>query len=315
MTAARMTSGRALGARSEGLRRDGLRRDGAWPWLFVMPLLTGVTVFYLYPIVATLWMSLTKTGEFGRGSRFVGPANYETLVTDPKLLGALGNTLTFTGIVLLGVPISVLLAALISRPGLRFAKVYRVLYFMPYVAMPVAVAIVWKMIFNGEYGILNYALRSMGVANPPYWLSTPGVALIAVSILGLWSSIGFNMIIISAGLKSIPVELYEAADLDGASPTRQFFSITVPLLTPSIFFLSVMTGIGGFQLFDTIFVLISPMSPAMPSTKSLVYLFYQEAFVNGNRGYGAAIAVFVMALIGLVTIIQFRLQRRWVTYV
>jgi multiple sugar transport system permease protein len=127
-------------------------------------------------------------------------------------------------------------------------------------------------------------------------------------------SIGFNMIVLSAGLKGIPGELYEAASLDGAGSVQQFRSITVPLLTPSIFFLSVITTIAGFQLFDQLYALLGPTNPVMPKTQSLVFLFYQAAFVDNEGGYGAAVAVLILAIVGALTFFQFRLQRRWVNY-
>lgn len=296
-------------------RKPVKNKDGIWPWLFTLPLLTGVGVFYLWPIVQNFIISLHQVSPFGNNAKFVGVKNYQRIFEDDTFLSAITNTLTFTGILLLGIPISVFLAALISRPGLKGASFYRTLYFMPYVAMPAAISIVWRMIYNGDFGILNYFLRSIGVENPPYWMSEPGFALLAVAILGLWTSIGFNMIIISAGLKSIPKELYEAAELDGASHARQFFSITVPLLTPSIFFLTVIQAIAGFQVFDTLFVLISTRSPALPHTRTIVYLFYEQAFVNNDRGAGAAIAIMILLFVAIVTAIQFWGQKKWVNYV
>jgi multiple sugar transport system permease protein len=191
--------------------------------------------------------------------------------------------------------------------------VYRTLFFLPYVAMPTAISLVWRIIYNGEYGVLNQALGVFGIDGPS-WITEPWFALIAVALLGLWMSIGFNMIVLSAGLKGIPAELYEAAALDGAGSSQQFRSITVPLLTPSIFFLSVITTIAGFQLFDQLFALLGPTNPVMPKTQSLVFLFYKAAFVGNERGYAAAVAVLILAVVGLLTLFQFRIQRRWVTY-
>ncbi|KQV08475.1 sugar ABC transporter permease [Leifsonia sp. Root112D2] len=294
-------------------RRGGAaaRNDGIWPWIFVLPLVAGVALFYLWPILQTAFFSFTTWGVFG-GATWSGLDNYARLVTDPQLYQALGNTLIYTAIVLLGVPIAVWLASLINTPGLRFAAFYRVLYFLPYVAMPTAIALVWRIIFNGDFGILNYALSLVGI-DGPYWISTPGFALIAVSIVGLWSSLGFSMIILGAGLKNIPPELYEAAELDGASRSRQFRSVTVPLLSPSIFFVLIITTISSFQLFDLLYALLGSKNPIMPKTASLVFYFYSQGFISNDKGYAAAIAIFIFLLIGLVTILQFRLQRRWVT--
>ena len=144
---------------------------------------------------------------------------------------------------------------------------------------------------------------------------TPGWALAAVALFGLWASIGFNVIILSAGLKSIPREMYEAASIDGASRWRQFRSITVPLLSPSIFFLVIMTSISGFQLFDALYAMIGTGNPAEPKTRSLVSLFYREAFIDNNQGVGAAIAIVIFLLVAFVTFVQFLGQKRWVNYV
>ena len=287
------------------------KRDGLWPWLFVLPLLSGIALFYLWPILQTFYYSFTEWGVFG-GSEWTGIDNYVRLVSDPQLYVALGNTLLYTGIVLLGIPIAVYLASLLNTPGLRSASLYRVLFFLPYVAMPTAIAMVWRIIFNGDFGILNYLLSLVGI-DGPYWVSSPGIAIVAVAIVGLWSSLGFSMIVLGAGLKSIATEYYEAAELDGASPWRQFTSITVPLLSPSIFFVTIITVISSFQLFDLLYAILGSQNAVLPKSLSLVYLFYQAGFITNEKGYAAAIAMVIFVLIGLVTLLQFRLQKRWVS--
>ena len=283
--------------------------------LFIGPLMAGVAVFYYWPIVKNLVVSLQQRNAFGGSPRWVGLQNYQDVLSSPDLGSAMANTLLYTGVVLLGIPLSVAVAAMIELPGLRGRGLYRTLYFMPYLAMPMAVAQVWKLVYNGNFGLLNQLLRALGVTDPPYWLVTPGWALLAVALFGVWGSVGFNVIILSAGLRSIPRELYEAASIDGASAWRQFRSITVPLLSPSIFFLTIMTTIGGFQLFDALFAMIGTNNPAEPRTRSLVYLFYREAFVNSDQGMGAAVAVVIFACVAVVTFVQFLGQRRWVNYV
>jgi multiple sugar transport system permease protein len=309
-TAVAGTPSRQRGGAGHGRSGGTLRRDGIWPWLFIGPLLAGIAVFYLWPIAQTAWFSLTKRGVFG-GSTFVGVANYARLFADPQLYQALGNTFLYTGIVLLGIPIAVYLASLLNRPGLHFAAVYRVLYFMPYVAMPTAISMVWRLIFNGDFGLLNWVLKLFGVKGP-YWIAEPGYAIFAVGIVGLWSSLGFAMIVFAAGLKNIPTELYEAAELDGATPWRQFRSITVPLLSPSIFFVSIISVIGSLQLFDLLFALLGSVSVSQFKSMSLVYLFYRAGFIKADEGYAAAVAMVIFAIIGLATYVQFRFQRRWV---
>lgn len=274
----------------------------------------GVAVFYYWPIITNLLVSFQQTNPFGGNPRWVGFENYSTLATSSDLASAIGNTLLYTVIVLLGIPLSVLIAAMIELPGLRLKGLYRAMYFMPYLAMPMAVAQVWKLVFNGNFGLLNQGLKALGIAEPPFWLTTPGWALLAVAFFGVWASIGFNVVILSAGLKAIPRELYEAAAIDGASTWRQFCSITMPLLSPSIFFLTIMTTIGGFQLFDALFAMIGHGNPAEPATRSLVSLFYREAFMNSDQGVGAAVAVVIFVFIALVTFIQFIGQKKWVHY-
>jgi multiple sugar transport system permease protein len=287
-----------------------LRRDGVWPWVFVAPLVLGVGVFYLWPIVQTAWFSLTTFGVFG-GTTFSGLENYRDVLTDPTLYRSLGNTLLYTAIVLLNIPVAVYLASLLNLPGLRFAAFYRVLYFLPYVAMPTAVAMVWRIIFNGDFGILNWVLGLVGI-DGPYWISTPGAAIVAVGIVGVWSSLGFSIIVLSAGLRAIPPELYEAAQLDGASRWRQFRSITAPLLTPTTSFLTIITVIAGFQLFDLLYAILGSTNPTLSRSMSLVYYFYRSGFIENDKGTAAAIAMVILALVALATLVQFRLQRRWV---
>jgi len=301
-------AGRAGGAD----RRPRRSHDGWWPVLFVLPTMFGVVLFYLWPIVQTGYFSFTEWGAFG-GQTWVGAENYVRLASDPDLGTAVVNTLVYTAIVLLGIPVAMVVASLLNRPGMRFTAFYRVLYFMPYVAMPTAVAMVWRLIFNGDFGVLNWLLGLVGIDGPA-WTSTPGFALVAVSVVGLWTSLGFAIIILSAGLRNIPPELYEAAALDGATAWRQFRSVTVPLLTPSVFFVTVITVINGFQLFDLLYALMGQANPAIQQTQSLVYLFYNEAFLRNDKGFAAAIAMVILLIVGAVTLLQFRMQRRWVTY-
>ncbi|SDL19009.1 multiple sugar transport system permease protein [Arthrobacter sp. ov407] len=294
-------------------RRLVARGDGAWPWLFILPTVFGITVFYLWPIIQTFYYSFTKWGVFG-GAKFIGLDNYVRLFSDSSIPQSLLNTIIYTLIVLMGIPIAVVLSALMESPGLKFAGFYRTLYFIPYITMPAAVGIVWRLVFNGDFGPINWFLSLLGIEGP-YWTSTPGFALAAVATVGLWMSLGFNLIIIGAGLREIPQEIYEAAEMDGASRLRQFFSITVPLLTPSIFFVSVVTVISGFQLFDLLYVMMGKANLAMPQTQSLVYIFYNHAFLENDKGYAAAVGILILLIIAALTAVQFRVQRKWVNYV
>ena len=285
--------------------------DGMWPWLFVLPTLIGLAVFYFWPVIQTAYYSFTSWGVFG-GTEFVGLENWIGLLESGDVPRALVNTLLYTVLLLLGMPISIYIASLLNRPGLRFASFYRVLFFAPFVSMPAAIALVWGMIFNSQYGILNQFLALFGIP-AVYWTSTEWVALIAIGIVGIWSSLGFNIIILGAGLRGIPAELYEAARIDGASNWRQLISVTVPLLSPSIFFLTVLSVIHGMELFDLIFIMIGESNPIRSDTQSMVSLFYRQAFISNDKGTGAAIAILLMLIIGFLTAIQFWVQRRWIS--
>jgi multiple sugar transport system permease protein len=198
-------------------------------------------------------------------------------------------------------------------------SVYRTAFFLPVVTMPVAVAMLWRWLYNGDYGLVNQVLGVVGV-NGPNWIADPATALYALVVVGIWSSIGYNLIIFLAGMQAIPKELYEAAAMDGAGRVRQFFAITLPMLSPTAFFISIISVIGSLQLFDLVFVMTGSgqaarANPAYSRLQTVVQLFYERAFVTNDRGYAAAIVIALLVLIAALTIVQFRLQRRWVHYV
>lgn len=302
-------------ATPSGIRRRRRRTPGASPWwalVFIGPTAVGMAVFYLWPTVRTLFISFTKSGPFG-GSEWVGIANYERLLQDPELIGALRNTAIYTVIALIGIPIAVAIAALLNSAGLRGRTVYRTLYFIPVVTMPAAIALVWRMIYNGDYGILNVALGWFGIEGRS-WLTDPSAALAAIAVVGIWAGLGTNIVIFLAGLQGIPDTIIEAAELDGAGPVRKFLSITIPLLSPSIFFVSVISVIGALQVFDLVYMMLGRSNPAMPNTRTVVYLFYEAGFLDNDRGYAAAIAFLLLVIILVLTVVQFRMQKKWVHY-
>lgn len=293
-------------------RRRGPGQSGWWALLFIGPTALGLLAFYLWPTVRTLILSFTRSGPFG-GSEFVGFDNYTALFEDPELIGALRNTAVYTVIVLVGIPLAVGIAALLNTANLRGRGVYRTLYFIPVVTMPAAIALVWRMIYNGDYGVLNEVLGVFGLQGKS-WLTDPNTALVAIAMVGIWAGLGTSIVIFLAGLQGIPDTIMEAADLDGAGPVRKFFSITIPLLSPSIFFVSVISVIGALQVFDLIYMMLGRNNPAMPNTRTIVYLFYQAGFLDNERGYAAAIAFLLLLIILVLTVAQFRLQKKWVHY-
>ncbi|GGR98529.1 sugar ABC transporter permease [Micromonospora fulviviridis] len=293
------------------LRRRRNRIDW-WAIPMIVPAFIGLAALYLWPFLSTFVKSFMKVPVFGPGT-FTGVDNYTKLLSDEDFWRALGNSARYTLLVLLGIPIAIVLAALIEQAA-KGRTLYRVLFFLPVVTLPVAVGMVWRFILNGDFGILNYLLSLVGVPGE-YWVADDRFTIYAFAVVGIWMGLGVNLIILGAGLQSIPVELYEASAVDGAGRIRQFFSITLPLLSPSVFFVTVLTIISALQMFDLVFVMLGSVNnTAIDGSKTIVYLFYEAAFVQFKQGYGAAIAIVLLVIIMIATAIQFRLQRRWVNY-
>ena len=188
-------------------------------------------------------------------------------------------------------------------------SVYRTIIFLPMVAAPAAVAMVWRWLFNSDYGLINNVFHVH-----VNWVSNPKIAVFAVAIIGVWSIIGYNMVLFLSGLQEIPRDYYEAASIDGATGVKQFFHITIPLLSPTIFFVMVTRVIGAMQVFDLIFMVMDRNNPALYKTQSLVYLFYQNSFVQNNKGYGSTIVVLLLVVIMIMTVFQNIAQKKWVHY-
>lgn len=288
------------------------KKEWVAAYIFIAPLVIGLFVFYIYPFIQNFWFSFNDVNRFNIAT-FTGLENYKTLLRDKELFQTLGNTLKY---VLITVPVglcfSILIASLLNSK-IRGTSLYRTIYFLPSVTMSVAIALVWKWIYNGEFGILNSVLGFFGIEGQN-WLSNPKTALYMVMLVGVWMSVGYNMIILLAGMQGISKSYYEAAAIDGAGPLKRFFSITIPMLTPTIFFVMITSIIGGFQVFDTIYMMIGKTSLAYESTQTLVMMFYRYAFDYGQKGYAAAISIFIFAIIMLVTIFQFVMQKKWVNY-
>ncbi|NKC59283.1 sugar ABC transporter permease [Vagococcus fluvialis] len=280
--------------------------------LFVSPLLLGVLFFYLIPMVQNVFYSFTKWNQFG-GYTFIGLENFKKLFSDVAVFQATKNTLTYAIFTVpIGVAISIVIATLLNNK-IRGVSLYRVIYFLPAVTMTSAVAMIWKWMFNSEYGIINQVLLKIGIVGPN-WLTDSKWAMISLIVVGVWSSLGTSIVLYLAGLQGIPRSFYEAADMDGASSIRKFFSITLPLLTPTVFFNLITSLISALQVYDLIFLMYSETNPALKSVQSLSYLFYRNAFVFNDKGYAAAISVVLLAITLLITVVNFRLQKKWVHY-
>ena len=291
------------------LRMPGEANTAAW--LFLAPALLLIFVFFFLPVAASLVLSVTDFDIYGiantSSTRFVGFQNDVKLLHTPDFWNALKNTFYFAFV---GGPLTIAVslgaALLLNSKLVRFKGFFRTLYFTPFVTTLVAVAIVWRYLYHTRYGLFNYGLGKIGLG-PIDWLGDPHWAMPAIILMAVWKSFGYNMLIFIAGLQAIPEELYDAAQIDGASPWRRFWSITLPMLAPTLVFISVITMIGYFQLFAEPYVMTQ--GGPLRSTTSVVLLMYEEGFRWWRMGYAAAIAFVLFIVILIATLLQFRLQK------
>lgn len=296
---------------SKGSKRN--RSEFLWGWAFILPTILGLIILNIIPLFQAAYESFFKTGAFGKGNIFVGFDNYIRLFSDSDVWQALFNTFKYAIVeVPLSIVIAILLAVLLNRK-MKGRTIYRTIYFLPMVAAPAAVAMVWRWLYNSEFGLLNYIMGAAGM-NPVNWISNPKIAIIFIALVGVWSVIGYNMVLFLAGLQEIPRDYYEAATIDGAGRVKQFFSITLPLISPTMFFVTVTRIIAALQVFDVIYMMIDKSNPALQKCQSLVYLFYKYSFVQSNKGYGSAIVMLLLAVILIITAIQMVCQKKWVHY-
>lgn len=305
-------SAKVVPGAKQGRSRRGVNKDILWAYLMIAPLMLGLLIFYIWPVFQTFYFSFTTWGAFGK-YQWSGLSNYQQLLQDPDLISAVRNTVVFTVLSVPGSVVLSLLVAVLLNQKIRGVGIYRTLYFLPTVTMPAAIAIVWKWLYNGDYGLINYLLSLFGI-HGPRWVSDPNIALYSLILVAIWGSIGNNMVLFLAGLQAIPSMYYEAASLDGAGPFQKFLRVTLPLLSPTIFFTSVISLISAFQMFDLLYLLFGANSLPMNASQTLVYLFYKNAFLLDNKGYAAAIAMLLFVIILIVTAFQLRMQKRWVHY-
>ena len=281
------------------------KTEAKWGLLFVAPTMIGLIVLNFYPIFNTIYQSFCKTGDFGKGNTFVGLANYQKVLTSSETWMSLWNTIKYALIeVPFGIIIALLLAVLLNKK-VAGKSVYRTIFFLPMVCAPAAVAMVWKWLYNTQFGLLNNIFHT-NVA----WISDPKIAWISIGVIGVWSIIGYNMVLFIGGLQEIPGDYYEAASIDGANGFRQFISITVPLLSPTTFFIVQTRIIGALTVFDLMFMVMDKTNVALKNVQSIVYLFYQYAFTNGNKGYGATLVMVLLVFIMIVTFILQQVEKR-----
>lgn len=291
------------------------RREALDAYLMLLPTILGVAIFFAAPLGVSLYLSFTDSRLIGTPN-LIGATNYLRAFSDPKFRLALSNTFWFTvWTMILSVPPALGLALLLNQ-RIRGRAFFRGLFFLPVVASVVGITLVWRYLLNYDFGYINYALTRLGLPRVN-WLNNPSVALWSVIIVVVWRTIGYNLVIFLAGLQAIPRQLYEASAIDGATRWQQFWRITLPLLSPTTFFIIVTTLINVLQEFPVPYALGATRSGAAgpaDSMLTIVFYLYQQGFNTFRMGYASALAWILFAIIMVFTLVQFRVSRRWVHY-
>ena len=292
--------------------------DWFWGYALIAPTIIGLGVLNIWPIVRTFQYSFMEDLGFNRFA-WVGTAHYIRLARSHHVWNGLRNTILFALIsVPLGVFVALIAGALLSGE-IRGKGVYRTIFFLPVVVVPAAMAIVWRVIFNSRYGVFNWLLSRIGLPGQG-WIIDPNVTMVTLISVAIWSGLGTRIVVILAGITQIPPSLYESAKIDGAGPIRTFFSITVPLVIPSIFFLTITGFITALREFDTVYLVFMSnniSNPGLDGVRTLMYEFYRWGFgegSGGNKGYASTIVVIAFGVILSFTIGQNLLQKRLSSY-
>lgn len=291
--------------------RGPLGSEERWAYLFIAPMLLGLVVLSAGPILASLAISLTDW-DLLTAPAFVGFDNFAGLLGDRRFASALRNTTFYVVVsVPLGITLALGLAVALNR-AIAGISLIRTMYFLPLVTSAIAVGLVWAWIYSPTNGLLNQLLEVFGLP-PQKWVSDPFWAMPAIVAMSVWQGLPASTIIFLAGLQAIPESLLDAASVDGAGRWHRFRYVTLPLLTPSLFFTGILSLIGSFQVFDQVFVLARPGQPT-DATITLVYFIYENGFRNFKMGYASAASWLLFVIVGVLTLVYFRSQRRWVHY-
>jgi multiple sugar transport system permease protein len=293
-------------------RRGGgpLAGEGRWAAAFLAPTLVGLAVLSAGPILATLAISLTKW-DLLTAPKLIGFDNYLALLTDDRFLKALRNTFFYT---IVSVPVGLTIAlglAIALNTKVRGIAFIRTAYFLPVVTSTIAIALVWQWIYSADSGLLNQILGVVGIPSQK-WLNDPTLAMPAIIAMSIWQGLGVNVIIFLAGLQAIPSDLLDAASVDGAGSWARLRNVTLPLLTPAVFFTGVLSLIASFQVFDQVFVLAKPRPTE--ATITVVYFIYENGFKFFKMGYASAASWILFLIVAVFTAVYFRSQNRWVHY-
>jgi multiple sugar transport system permease protein len=296
-----------------GAKTDFQTKRALWGYVFALPWVLGLIIFFGGPILASAYLSFTSYEVIGT-PRWIGLENYVRAFTrDDLFWSSLGRTFTFSGVFVPAAIVGSLLLAVMLNRKLIGTNIYRTIFFMPHLIPAVALAVVWIFLLQPRLGPINMFLRDMGVENPPAWLAARNSALYSVIMINVWAAVGGNtMLIFLAGLQGVPQELYEAADMDGAGGIRKFWNVTLPLLTPTIFFNVVLAIIASLKVFTTAWV--ATQGGPSYATWFFALHIYQEAFQYFRLGYGSALAWVLAVILMFFTLVQVYYSRRWVHY-
>src|SRR5471030_2727411 len=279
----------------------------AEPYLYLIPCLLGFWIFMFYPFIKTVFLSFNITNASGEAVEFVGFDNYKELFLSPDFISSIGVTIKFVIITAIPAIIIGLLLAILANKKLAGSKLYEVMFAMPMAVSSAAAAVIWMLLFHPSVGFINYILKSqIG------WLTDEKLALFSVAFVTVWLNLGLNFIFILTGLKNIPDELNESAQIDGAKMGRKFFKLTLPLISPTLFFVIFINMINSFQSFAQIKLLTSG-GPAN-STNVIVHEIYREAFFNNRFETACAESIILFAIILLITLIQLKFEKNGVYY-
>lgn len=279
--------------------------------LFLAPSLLGFIVFSLIPILSALYLSFTSWDIIGGAPEMIGIKNYVDILTGDEIYRVLINTLKYISLYIPGIILSSLLVAVLFDKNVKGVGLFRVLLFIPVLTSWVAGAIIWRSVLSGQYGLLNNVLTMIGITGPS-WLTDKNWAMIAIVMVSIWKDLGFFSLILFGGLRGIDRTLYEAARIDGASNYKVLTKITLPLLTPTLFFVLITTIVNSFQLFPQIMVMTGGGPEG--ATQVMVERIYTYGFRYFQMGYASALAIILMLIIVTITIIQMVLQKKWVFY-
>jgi ABC-type sugar transport system permease subunit len=282
------------------------RKDGISAIFFLTPTLIIFLTFILFPVIFSFYLSFHEWNMFSSEATYIGLENYKRMFQSEEFWSVLKNTAIYTlGTVPLNMALALLVAIALNKK-IKGKKFLRTAFFAPVIISPVAAAVIWRWIYDPNYGLLNYSISFLGV-DSINWLNDPTAAMFALIIMGVWKTFGINMVLFSAGLQGIPETYYEAAEIDGAGRWSKFWKITVPMLAPTTFFIMIMSMISSFQVFDLVYVLTS--GGPLGSTKVLVFFVYEYAFKFFEMGYASAAAYVLFAILIVLTMIQVRYMK------